>query len=68
MNSVAQKLLEGKISALYNSVFLPMYHAVSTVFVGSGMIRQTGRTYRLETEKEKYIIDQEDSKSDTDCV
>ena len=69
MNSVAQKVLQEKYSALHNSVFflsimLSISHLWNPVYV---LIRQRGPA-DTKAEMESNINDQENSKNDADFV
>ena len=48
MNSVVQKLLQEKLSALHGS-FLPMHHAFDTLSVGFGIMFLEGREEPADT-------------------
>ena len=45
-----------------------MHHAVSTLFVRSGITFNKTDTTVLDTEMENNINDQESSRNDADCV
>ena len=76
MNSVAQKLLQVKFSAPYNSIFF-LCIMLSMPYLWDTFLRQEGPTDQsifkavtkvLDTEMENNIFDKENSKKDADSV